>query len=101
MPYWYWGAFTRPYDPQTCLSFATDSFQKNGLNVWVPPGGGYVTFAGAKDNSVAVQVTCAPQGGGSWVVVSTFADPNDPANNLAKTTHSNVVSDVQSTMVID
>jgi hypothetical protein len=79
------------------LSFATDSFQKHGLNVWVPPGGGYATFAGAADGSVVVQVACAAQNGGSWVAVSAFSEDN----NLAKTTQSNVQSDVQSTMAID
>ena len=97
MPYWYWGSCNRSYDPQNCVSFATDSFQKHGLSVWVPPGGGYATFAGNTGSSVIVQVACAPQIGGSQVAVSAFSEDD----NLAKTTQSNVLSDVQSAMAIN
>ena len=97
MPYWYWGSCNRSYDPQNCVSFATDSFQKHGLSVWVPPGGGYATFAGNTGSSVIVQVTCAPQGGNTWMVVTAFSDDN----NLAQTTQHNVQSDIQGEVTID
>jgi hypothetical protein len=90
--FWYYGMFTKAADVPTCLSFANDSFRKHNLNVFLPPGGGhYTTVGGAADSSVIVQVTCVPQNGNTWGVVTVFS--ND--NNLAQTTRNNVQSDIQ------
>ena len=94
--YWYYGTFTKPYDPTTCLSFANDSFQRHSLNLFLAPTG-YMTVGGAPDFSVIVQVTCAPQGGGTWVAVTAFSDNDD----LAKNTRDNVQSYIQSEVRID
>jgi hypothetical protein len=94
--FWYFGTFTKPNDVPTCLSFATDSFRTRGLNVFVQPNG-FFTAGGAPDSSVIVQVTCAPQGGNTWMVVTAFSDDN----NLAQTTQHNVQSDIQGEVTID
>ena len=94
--FWYFGTFTKHDDVPTCLSFATDSFRTRGLNVFVPPTG-FFTAGGRPDNSVIVQVTCAPQGDHTWMVVTAFSDNN----NLAQTTQHNVESDIQGEVLFD
>jgi hypothetical protein len=61
----------------------------------MPPG--YTTVGGAADSSVIVQVTCVPQSGDTWIVVTAFSDDN----NLAETMRNNVQSDIQAEVRID
>jgi len=95
--YWYYGTFTKPEDAPTCLAFASTAFDRYNLKVFLAPDGGFTTVAGAPDDSVIVQVACAPQDGHTWAVVTAFSDNND----LARTMRDKVQADIQSAMRID
>jgi hypothetical protein len=95
--YWYYGTLTKPDDAATCLAFATTAFDTNHLKVFLAPGNGFATVAGAADDSVIVQVACAPQDGRTWVVVTAFSGDN----NLAKTMRDKVQAYIQSVERID
>jgi hypothetical protein len=95
--FWYYDTFTKPDDAPTCLAFATDAFGQNKLKVFLAPGNGFATLAGAADSSVIVQVACAPQDGHTWVMVTAFSDNN----NLAKTTRDKVQAYIQSVVRMD
>ncbi len=95
--YWYYGTFTKPDDAPTCLAMAGSAFASQRLKVFLAPDGGFTTVAGAPDDSVIVQVACAPQADHTWTVVTAFSD-ND---NLAKTMRDKVQADIQGAMRID